>query len=86
MSNFNLSHDEYKYLQKTIFGVDLDAKGSRGRGQSDVADEGSSSIDIIANQYKLPEEQGFFADVVDSVQMGAWRGAGDLARGIGALF
>ncbi|WP_168694087.1 LPD3 domain-containing protein [Histophilus somni] len=86
MSNFSLSNEEFQYLQKNILGIAPNATGSRGRGQSDVADEGSSSIDVIANQYKLPEEQGFFADVVDSVQMGAWRGAGDLARGIGALF
>lgn len=86
MSDFSLSNEEFQYLQKNILGIAPNATGSRGRGQSDVADEGSSSIDVIANQYKLPEEQGFFADVVDSVQMGAWRGAGDLARGIGALF
>ncbi|WP_143432639.1 hypothetical protein, partial [Histophilus somni] len=86
MSDFSLSNEEFQYLQKNILGIAPNATGSRERGQSDVADEGSSSIDVIANQYKLPEEQGFFADVVDSVQMGAWRGAGDLARGIGALF
>lgn len=39
-----------------------------------------SSINVIANQYKKPGKSKVFADVVDSVQMGAWRGAGDLAR------
>ncbi|WP_168693913.1 LPD38 domain-containing protein [Histophilus somni] len=86
MSDFSLSNEEFQHLQKNILGIAPNATGSRGRGQSDVADENFSSINVIANQYKLPEEQGFFADVVDSVQMGAWRGAGDLARGIGALF
>lgn len=32
-----------------------------------------------------PEQQGIIGDVVDSVQMGAWKGASDIAHGLGAL-
>ncbi|HHF3601407.1 TPA: LPD38 domain-containing protein [Haemophilus influenzae] len=32
-----------------------------------------------------PEQQGIIGDVVDSVQMGAWKGLSDLAHGLGAI-
>lgn len=32
-----------------------------------------------------PEQQGIMGDVVDSVQMGAWKGLSDLAHGLGAI-
>ncbi|MFC1104976.1 LPD38 domain-containing protein [Pasteurella multocida] len=72
MSAFKLSNDEYQYMQKTVFG-DKDTQIS------------DSSL-ILMNSEPKAEEQGFMGDVVDSFQMGAWRGASHLARGLGTIF
>lgn len=44
----------------------------------------TQSLSLDAPQ--TPKEQGLMGDFVDSVQMGAWRGASDLARGVNSLF
>ncbi|HHT7705720.1 MuF-C-terminal domain-containing protein [Pasteurella multocida] len=72
MSAFKLSNDEYQYMQKTVF------------GDKDTQIPDSSSI--LMNSEPKAEEQGFMGDVVDSFQMGAWRGASHLARGLGTIF
>lgn len=72
MSAFKLSDDEYQYMKKTVFG-DKDTQ---------IPDLSS----ILMNSEPKAEEQGFMGDVVDSFQMGAWRGASHLARGLGTIF
>lgn len=72
MSAFKLSNDEYQYMQKTVFG--------------DKDTQISDSSSILMNGEPKAEEQGFMGDVVDSFQMGAWRGASHLARGLGTIF
>ncbi|MGC6246086.1 LPD38 domain-containing protein [Pasteurella multocida] len=72
MSAFKLSNDEYQYMQKTVFG--------------DKDTQISDSSSILMNSEPKVEEQGFMGDVVDSFQMGAWRGASHLARGLGTIF
>ncbi|WP_101774971.1 LPD23 domain-containing protein [Pasteurella oralis] len=69
MSAFKLSNDEYQYMQKTVF----------GNKESQVSD----STPIFASEAPRAEEQGFMGDAVDSFQMGVWRGASHLARGLG---
>ncbi|HED4435796.1 TPA: hypothetical protein R4333_001029 [Pasteurella multocida] len=72
MSAFKLSNDEYQYMQKTVFG--------------DKDTQISDSSSILMNSEPKAEKQGFIGDVVDSFQMGAWRGASHLARGLGTIF
>ncbi|HEH9641027.1 TPA: hypothetical protein SIC21_002217 [Pasteurella multocida] len=72
MSAFKLSNDEYQYMQKTVFG--------------DKDTQISDSSSILMNSEPKAEEQGFMGDVVDSFQMGVWRGASHLARGLGTIF
>ncbi|WP_424408514.1 LPD38 domain-containing protein [Pasteurella sp. PK-2025] len=73
MSAFKLTNNEYEYMQKTVFG------GGRGKDNDDAA-----PISYLSETPK-PEEQGFMGDVVDSFQMGVWRGASHLARGLGTV-
>ncbi|TCH94333.1 LPD38 domain-containing protein [Pasteurella multocida] len=72
MSAFKLSNDEYQYMQKTVF------------GDRNVQVPDSSPL-LLGSEPKA-EEQGFMGDVVDSFQMGVWRGASHLARGLGTIF
>lgn len=72
MSAFKLSNDEYQYMQKTVFG--------------DRNVQVSDSSPLLLGSEPKAEEQGFMGDVVDSFQMGVWRGASHLARGLGTIF
>lgn len=81
--SFNLSSQEYEYMQKVVFSNE----NKKGRGHPRQDDEAEiTGTDIFVQQHQKPEEQGFFADFVDSVQMGAWQGGSDLARGLGVVF
>ncbi len=72
MSAFKLSNDEYQYMQKTVFG--------------DRNVQVSDSSPLLLGSEPKAEEQGFMGDMVDSFQMGVWRGASHLARGLGTIF
>ncbi|MFC0790875.1 LPD38 domain-containing protein [Pasteurella multocida] len=59
-------------MQKTVFG--------------DRNVQVSDSSPLLLGSEPKAEEQGFMGDVVDSFQMGVWRGASHLARGLGTIF
>lgn len=81
--SFDLSSQEYEYMQKVVFGNE----NKKGRGHPRQDDEAEiTGTDIFVQQHQKPEDQGFFADFVDSVQMGAWQGGSDLVRGLGVVF
>ena len=78
MSNGSLSAKDWEFIQKSY---GYGASSQRKKEQDEI-----SETERYTLRNPVPEEQGFFDDVVDSVQMGAWQGASDLARGLGAIF
>ncbi|KKZ52844.1 hypothetical protein AAX16_08630 [Haemophilus haemolyticus] len=52
-----------------------------GKKKNDIT---SAYVDMPMAEQK-PEQQGLVADTIDAVQMGAWKGASDIAHGLGAL-
>lgn len=54
-------------------------------GNTSKSKEESTPYLSIETTPAKPEQQGIIGDVVDSVQMGAWKGLSDLAHGLGAI-
>lgn len=54
-------------------------------GNTSKSQEESTPYLGIETTPAKPEQQGIIGDVVDSVQMGAWKGLSDLAHGLGAI-
>lgn len=73
--SFYLSNKDYKEMIGIISG---DTGSKKGNGASTTFD-----TELTAQEPK--KQQGIVADTVDSVQMGAWKGASDISHGIGAL-
>ncbi len=68
MGDFYISDKTYKNMVNATFG------SKRDRQRDDGLDFSMSA------QVEPEKKQGFLGDVVDSVQMGMWQGASDLAR------
>lgn len=75
MSNFYLPQKEYDNMIGIMTGNPSDKK------KNDIT---SAYVDMPMAEQK-PEQQGLVADTIDAVQMGAWKGASDIAHGLGAL-
>ena len=68
MGDFYISDKTYKNMVNATFGSKRDRQRDDG-------------LDFSMSAPVEPEKkQGFLGDVVDSVQMGMWQGASDLAR------
>lgn len=75
MSNFYLPQKEYDNMIGIMTG------NPSGKKKNDIT---SAYVDMPMAEQK-PEQQGLVADTIDAVQMGAWKGASDIAHGLGAL-
>ena len=75
MSNFYLPQKEYDNMIGIMTG------NPSGKKKNDIT---SGYVDMPMAEQK-PEQQGLVADTIDAVQMGAWKGASDIAHGLGAL-
>lgn len=75
MSNFYLQQKEYDNMIGIMTG------NPSGKKKNDIT---SAYVDMPMAEQK-PEQQGLVADTIDAVQMGAWKGASDIAHGLGAL-
>lgn len=75
MSNFYLPQKEYDNMIGIMTG------NPSGKKKNDIT---SDYVDMPMAEQK-PEQQGLVADTIDAVQMGAWKGASDIAHGLGAL-
>lgn len=75
MSNFYLPQKEYDNMIGIMTGNPSSKK------KNDIT---SAYVDMPMAEQK-PEQQGLVADTIDAVQMGAWKGASDIAHGLGAL-
>lgn len=74
--SFYLSNKDYKEMIGIISG---DTGSKKGNGAS------TTYLDTELTAQEPKKQQGIVADTVDSVQMGAWKGASDISHGIGAL-
>lgn len=75
MSNFYLPQKEYDNMIGIMTG------NPSGKKKNDIT---SAYVDMPMAEQK-PDQQGLVADTIDAVQMGAWKGASDIAHGLGAL-